>query len=338
MNPSLKEFKNEYQSQLLDLLWRQWSALGVAGQAGPENQRAVDPEALLLLTCTVGRQDPRLFDEMLDWLQANGHLINVMRLKRIMRTEEFGGENVLAAVAGLLAKGAETPKWKQLANPPEKRPAKEQLFFGEDGRPIPVIGEPELTFARYGLERGPLRLRGYSQEFRPTDAATPILQLRALFGINVRCEIVLYLLTHESAHPSQIARDAYYFERAVQGTLVDMSRSGVIQVRTTGRTKHYWLQQASWRQWLNRPEPSTLKWVTWPPVLSALEQIWFRLQDDQLYALDPLLQASEVRQLMVKVRPALERGGFNRDISDDRQHLGEAYLPVFIQDVRRLLE
>lgn len=50
------------------------------------------------------------------------------------------------------------------------------------------VGQLEPTFARYGLERGPLRLRGYSQEFRPTEAATPILQLRALFGINVRCE------------------------------------------------------------------------------------------------------------------------------------------------------
>lgn len=338
MHLSLKEFRSEYQSRLLDLLWRQWSALGVAGQASPEDQRVVDPEALLLLTCTVGRQDPRLFDEMLDWLQTNGRLTNVMRLKRILRTEVFQGQEVLAAVAGLLARGAEAPKWKQLADAPKQAASEVKLFFGEDGRTIPVIGQPEPTFARYGLERGPLRLRGYSQEFRPTDAATPILQLRALLGINVRCEIVLYLLTHEAAHPSQIARDAYYFERAVQGTLVDMSRSGVIQVRATGRAKYYWLRHDSWRQLLNRTEPSPLSWVTWPPLFSALEQIWSRLQDERLYTLAPLLQASEVRQLMLKVRPALERAGFDRAIADDRQHLGEAYLPVFVQDVRKLLE
>ncbi len=39
MNPSLKEFRGEYQSRLLDFLWRQWSALGVAGRASPEDQR-----------------------------------------------------------------------------------------------------------------------------------------------------------------------------------------------------------------------------------------------------------------------------------------------------------
>ena len=337
MNPSLKEFKGEYQSRLLDFLWCQWSALGVAGQTSPDHQRILDPEGLLLLTCTVGRYDVRLFDEMLDWLQANGWLINVMRLKRILRTEKFTGERVLAAVAGVLAKGRETPKWKQLAGWTEQPLVTEKLFFGEDGTPLPAIGEPEPLFARYGWERGPLRLRGHSQEFRPTEPATLALQLRALLGINVRCEIVLYLLTHDAAHPSQIARDAYYFERAVQGTLADMSRSGVLQVRATGREKYYWLKQDSWKQVLSRGESAALKWVNWPPLFSALEQIWLRLQDEELHALGSLLQASEVRQLMMKVRPSLERAGFDRVLSDDRQHLGESYLPVFIEDVRKLL-
>lgn len=337
MKLSLKEFRSEFQSRLLDMLWQQWSALGVAGQVSPETQRIIDPEALLLLTCTVGRQDPRLFDEVLDWLQTNGWLINVMRLKRILRTEQFRGQRVLGAVAGLLARGTETPKWKQLAALEEDGLDQEKLFFSQDGQPIPVIGEPEPTFAHHGLERGPLRLRGYSQEFRPTDPATAALQLRALLGITVRCEIVLYLLTHGSAHPSQIAREAYYFERAVQGTLADMSRSGVIQIRTTGREKHYWLQQSAWCRLLNRAEASPLKWITWPALFGALEQIWSRLQDAQLYSLDPLLQSSEIRQLMLQVRPALERAGLNTVLTDDRQHLGEAYLPVFIQDVRRLL-
>src|ERR1700728_1735772 len=117
MNPSLTTFKCEYQTLLLDFLWRQWSAIGVAGHARTEDNCIIDPEALLLLTCTVGRHDARLFDEMLDWLQVNGWLINVMRLKRILRTEKFAGAPVLAAVAGLLAKGAEVPKWRQLATP-----------------------------------------------------------------------------------------------------------------------------------------------------------------------------------------------------------------------------
>jgi len=309
----------------------------VAGHTRAKDEWIIDPEALLLLTCTVGRHDARLFDEMLDWLQANGWLINVTRLKRILRSEKFAGEPVLAAIAGLLAKGADAPKWKQLATSATPPAAAETLFFAEDGRPIPVIGQPEPLFARYGWQRGPLRLRGYSQKFRPTEAANLVLQLRALLGINVRCEIVMYLLTHDAAHPSQIAREAYYFERAVQGTLANMSRSGVIQLRASNREKHYWLKQDQWMLLLNRGEGHTPKWVTWPPLFSALEQIWLRLSDPQLHTLKSLLQASEARHLMIKVRPSLERAGFDRALSDDRQHLGESYLPAFMTDVKKLL-
>ena len=148
---------------------------------------------------------------------------------------------------------------------------------------------------------------------------------------------MLYLLTHDAAHLSQLTREDDYLELPARGTLVDMSQSGVIQVRTTGREQHYWLNQDSWKQVLPRGKVAALKWVTWPPLFRALEQIWLRLQDKELHALGSLLQASEVRQLMLKVRPGLERAGFDRLLSDDRQHLGESYLPVFIEDVRKLL-
>lgn len=337
MKTSLKSFKSEYRTLLLDLLWRQWTAIGVSGHTSANDEQIIDPEALLLLTCTIARHDPRLFDEMLDWLSTNGWLINIARLKSILHREKFAGERVLAVVAGLLAKGTEAPKWNSLAESAGRPRGKESLFLGEDGQPIPTIGEPEPIFARYGWQRGPLRLRGHSQEFRPTAPANLLLQLRALFGISARCEIILHLLTHEAAHPSEIAQETYYYPRAAQNALVDMSLSGVIQVRRAGRERHYWLHKESWLRLLNRDEQPPPKWVTWPPLLSGLEQIWLRLNDSKLYGLSLMMQASEVRQLMMQVRPVLERAGFDRTLSDDRQHLGESYLRVFIADVRKLM-
>jgi hypothetical protein len=336
MNQSLRTFKEEFQNLLVNFLWRQWSALGVAGQASGDDVWIIDPEALLLITCTMGRQEPRLFDEVLDWLQESGRFINIMRLKRILRTERFVGERALAAVAACLSKGTEAMKWKLLADSVQPASGAEEFFTSLDGIPLPVLGEPEPHFARYGLKRGPLRLRGHSQRFRPTETTNLALQLRALFGVNVRCEIVLYLLTHEAAHPSQIAREAYYYERAVQGTLVDMSQSGIVQLRSSGREKHYWLMQDHWASLLSRPQPLP-HWITWPPLFSALERIWLKLNDPRLEALDPLLQSSELRQLMGDVRPAFERARFDKNLSDDRQYLGEKYLPVFLSDVIKLL-
>jgi len=336
MNQSLKTFKSEYQELLLNFLWRQWSALGVAGHSRGEDHWVIDPEALLLVTCTLGRHEPRLFDEVLDWLRENGWLINILRLKRILRKEKFAGARVLAVVAGLMSKGTDVTKWKQLAKPVGPASPPEPFFFAEDGNPLLAIGEPDAHFAKYGFKRGPLRERGYSQKFRPTELANLALQLRALVGVNSRAEVVLYLLTHEAAHPSEIAHEAYYYERSIQNTLVDLSQSGVVQLRSSGREKHYWLKPDPWATLLNRPERFP-KWVTWPPLFSALERIWLKLNDPRLAALDPLLQSSELRQLMIEVRPSFERARFDKTLSDDRQYPGEQYLPVFLEDVSKLL-
>ncbi len=113
--PSLTKFRDEFQELLLDFLWRQWSALGIAGHAQPLDQWIIDPEALFLVTCTVGRHDPRLFDEVLDWVKTNGTFMNILRLKRLLRTEKFAGERVLSAVAGLMSSKSDVLKWKSLA-------------------------------------------------------------------------------------------------------------------------------------------------------------------------------------------------------------------------------
>lgn len=229
-------------------------------------------------------------------------------------------------------------KWKQLAAGGGSLtvPPSEPFFLERDGRPLPVSDELEPMFARHGFRRGPLRLRGHSQRFRPAQQTNLALQLRALLGINVRCEIVMYLLTHEAGHAAQIAREAYYFGRAVQNTLVDMSRSGVAQVRTERREKHYWLKPDAWARLLNRGDVFP-KWITWPPLFSALERVWLKVNDPKMWELDPLLQSSELRHLMTEIRPAMERARYDKALSDDREYRGEKYLPVFMSDVLNLL-
>lgn len=145
-----------------------------------------------------------------------------------------------------------------------------------------------------------------------------------------------YLLTHDAAHPAQIAREAYYFERAGQGTLADMSRSGgAVAHRQSGEALLAQARPVAAVAQSRRaigPEVDCLA-----PWFSALEQIWRRLRDTKLHDLEPWLQASEVRQLLATVRPALERAGFDRALADDRPHLGESHLPVFMADVKQLL-
>ncbi len=75
-------------ARLLDFAWAQWSQLGVSGAAPARREsRAADPEALLLFTLEIGRHDPRLFDEVLDWLVLNESLVSVQRLRNLCLDE-----------------------------------------------------------------------------------------------------------------------------------------------------------------------------------------------------------------------------------------------------------
>ena len=336
MNPSLRESKGAFLDKVLDLLWRQWTALGVSGSAEGNAPWIIDPEALLLATCAFGRFEPRLFDEALDCLRASGWVMNTQRLATLLRDESWSGASVLGAVAGFLSTGTQALKWRRLSQHLPRNAKPEGLFSFKDGRPLPVVGDPEPHFAAWGFRRDPLRLRGYSQPFGPLAAGNLLLQLRALGGVNVRAEIIAYLLTHETGHPAEIARAAYYHKRSIQNALVEMNHSGVVEIRQAGREKHYWLRAAEWKALLQR-SGQLPQWICWPPVLSALEQIWLKLNDPQLEALEPLMLASELRQLMIKVRPALERAGLDKALSDDRQYLAESYLPVFLSDITGLV-
>ena len=74
---------------------------------GPPNRRtvegadrwAVDPEALILFTIGIGRRDPRLFDEMLDWVASNRELLSKQRLRNLARRFPLPSALVAAVIA-----------------------------------------------------------------------------------------------------------------------------------------------------------------------------------------------------------------------------------------------
>jgi hypothetical protein len=55
-----KRFKAELRESLLELHWRQWCALGVAGQVEPERHWVVYLEALVVSVSRLGQADARL--------------------------------------------------------------------------------------------------------------------------------------------------------------------------------------------------------------------------------------------------------------------------------------
>ena len=78
-------------------------------------RRGVVPGALLLITTTQGRTDPRLFNEILDWLWVHGESVNVQRLKNIQKALGPGDRRVLGAIDAWLGQRSTLSKLKPLA-------------------------------------------------------------------------------------------------------------------------------------------------------------------------------------------------------------------------------
>src|SRR3989337_3287027 len=238
------EFRGYILDRLLDLLWRQWSALGVPGRTTIEERRVVDPESLLLISLTVGRYDARLFDEILDWLVVNGAFLNVQRLRNLMKRFDFQSQAQLAAISELLMKKSNDPlKWKRLATPRSPRNP-EPLFFLKSGKPIPTPDEKAPEFSPSGLLRGPIKLRGHAQPFPTKGMPSLLLRLRALLGVNAHCELLCMLAATEETHPSNVAKQTGDSPRTVQNKLAEMARSGVVPTRRGNPQKRDCLQSA----------------------------------------------------------------------------------------------
>jgi hypothetical protein len=313
--------------------------LGVAGQVDAWSGSLVDPEALLLFSCTLGRQDARLFDAVVEWLQKNSRYVSVQRLKRMLKEETFFGVDVLRATAETIMTSADKAKWERVLKEAEKsRMNAEPLFFLRTGKPLPVSDREDPVFASYGLLRGPYKPRGVAQEFRPEPSVNILLRLRAMFGVNARCEALLFLLLNDCGTPRAMARDCYYSPPTVTKVLSEMSDSGYVVSRVQGRHRHYSLASDAWRHLLlgKDLQPS---WVVWARAFSALEQVWTILNREDLMDRSLVEQASILRRMVKRsVAEQLERSGRPFVFGNDSAYPKEAFLPFFTERVEMFLD
>lgn len=264
---------------MLDLVWSQWITLGISGNARLVEKWVLDPEALVLFTCTVGRYEARVFDSMLEWLSINQRFLNIQRLKTIKQRENFAGKQLLAAIAHLLMKPVSRSKWERLSKEIFNHPSKlEPLFRLKDGTPHPWLGDSDDTFSNAGYRRQEFRQRNTVMPFKPDLSANLILKLRALFGLNSRCEVISYLLTHKEANPTEIAAATGYSSKTIYNAISEMYMSGKLNKRISGRESLYSLRDNSWQTFLC-PAGRTADWMNWPSAFRALEIIWMALNN-----------------------------------------------------------
>jgi hypothetical protein len=279
---SPKGFREGLEHHLLSVLWRHWTALGVATHVPAEDRYPLDLEALLCATLVLSEHDGRLDKLVREWLSANAGLVSTSRLARIWRDFEktASGVNVGLVVPG---KEARIDRWV----------AGHSFAAGQPGTGARASEEvPPRAGARAGRGSG----KTGSTAAPSAWPAAAQLTLRRLFGVNARAEVLLYLVAGTTGSSAGIARATWYDQKSVYRILESWVLAGLCVKAGSPAGRGYGLTRvAEWQRLLGIEPP--VAWVDWAstlrPLLLLLRAASTAPRADDEYLLSSLMRGLE---------------------------------------------
>lgn len=309
----MSEFQSEHWSKrlaaldeaLAALLWDQWFSIGGSASARKfAVPFAIDIEALLLATTRFGVQDPRIFEQALDWLSLNGKLVSLQRFKNLQQTFAFGDfERVGGLSAFMIEQGF--PNWKTFQKGSVK------------------VAESPVGYSVRGMSRKPAARAPETLSFT----------LRNFFGMNARAEIALYMLTHpDFASAKTIAGATGWLSKTVQFTLKEWEQAGIVSSVAKGRESRYRLNSGTF----DTVSPGApVGWFQQPEFYRGCAQLTEILRKlSSLESERVEIQAMTIRKLIDSIRGSfIQVGADNLFAQLDSKWTGETMVEAFDQEV-----
>jgi hypothetical protein len=330
----ISELRETAWQGFLDFAWRQWEQAGLSANVAGLDNWAIDPEALILFTIAVARRDPRLFDEMLDWLTVNRRLLSMQRLRNL--SSRFPVDEHL--VGAVIARAGEPPTapWLKGQRTTSQVPATVPVFSPDV---LGFVAEQDPTFAEYGYIRPRVILSGKSREPDVRIPANFAFQLRHLFGPGSRSEVMRVLLTFRDGllDAGRISDECGFAKRNVNDTLTSLVNSRAAKARRSGNARHFIVYRDKWAALLEigRSGDQIPIFVSWVHLLPAALEILTWLDDQEQAKDSDYLISSRARNLLQHLTRDLEMAAI--DTSPKRQALGTAYLPIFAETLASIL-
>ncbi len=329
---SLQNLASAYREGILAFVWRQWAQLGLSASRTRRDRWCQDPEALLVFSLEIARQEPRMFDEILDWLCENGHEMMTHRLKNIIDRDPETPRHVIDAAL-------EKTKTVKGARGSEKPAASEPLFAmfdlaNEGSEPFDPV------FSAHGLTRPIFSPSGKSRPIRLQAPVAFAFKLRAVFGASTRSEALRYLLLRQGhqAGTSEVAEAALLSRYGLQQALGELSQAGLVSKGSKGRKDWiWWMEDVSPLEWLYPADGTIPEWIGWPAVYQGLIRLWRWLHAPERQGESPYIQASGARAVMADARVLLSHQGLRWQTHDPAEHPGAGYWDVFATDVTTLI-
>jgi len=328
----ISEIRDKVSQGLLDFAWRQWAQVGVSAPVEGADRWAVDPEALILFTIGIGRRDPRLFDEMLDWMAFNHELLSTQRLRNLARRFPLPS----ALVAAVTAWTRQTAPASLIVSDQGGAVQDREPVFSPDV--LAFVSQPDPVFAEHGFTRPFAARTGKSHEPDPALPVNLSFRLRHLFGPGGRSETMRVLLTCPDGplDTARIADEAGFAKRNISDVLTSLTNSGVIKAAWAGNERHFTAYRERWALLLDLAGPADLpSFVSWVHLLPAALEIIIWLDEKAETAESEYLIASQARGLMNRLTRDLEAAGIG--LPRRRPAHGAGYLPVFAETSSALL-
>ncbi len=313
---SISEARHDLQSRLASFLWSQWAQMGVLAAAEGSDRWAADPEALLLLSFEVGREEPRLFDEVLDWLVVNERLVSIQRLRNLARDE--ADRALVEAVVGWLGEHRRRARLEARAR--AGGPTDTEPFFRNSQLPV---ADPDPAFLAQGFVKAKSGPSGKSQAPNVLLPINFAFRLRLLLGIGARAEAMRVLLTIEAprVNAQAIAASTAYTKRNAQEAVASLGAAGALNAFEVGNEQRFSAPRDRWARFLEVDQLP--RHEDWPQLFAAYRKVLRWLADPAHDGLSDYMLSSEARTLAEEVRPDLQFAGIaiNDGAQDDSPYL-----------------
>lgn len=272
---SVNKFRNSLFESILDLLWKQWTALGIPGQVAlHDSENILDPEALLVFSAGYARYDQRLYDLILDWLKIHSSQLNLQRLKAINAKAEWKDSASLGYICAVIAE-TEPARWKKAVvnfAPTQGKDAV-PLFRDRNNVPEKYIPRHDHLALRCGFVRNIHQDSAKITGLLPPKPATLLLQMRGLLGISARAETILILLTSHICKVQDIVERSNFTWKSIQDVLAELAQGGFVSsLDSGGHGKLYYLtDREKMLSFLNLHAPVFWNWLK---LYEAIGLLW----------------------------------------------------------------
>jgi hypothetical protein len=256
----------------------------------------VDPEALVLFSCALRDDEPRLWDLVGGFLAEGSSLLSVQRMRNLAAHFPSRVRTVLSEVAAIAVADGKAARWRPLAGAAPRAYREGKVY-----QPTRSIAEPPAL----------------------------VLRLRLAFGVHARTDALAFLLAiaPSSATAKEVAEATGYGPMPVRRALDAIATARLIVPDGT-RPEQYHAAPDQWRTLLGSGAHLPT-WRYWHLLFAFLADVLPSDEGSRVRDRSPYLESSHLRRLVLEHRVALTKNRIA--VPEPSDYPGEAFLQGFGQ-------